>query len=97
MKKTFIFEKRCAECLFSDARIVSEGRKNEIERECLNGGKYFICHKSSLYGDGETMCKGWFDKHIPQDSITKLCFDIGKYELTKLPDNETKSKSNSEP
>jgi len=85
MKVTKICEKRCDQCLFSDAKIVSEDRKKDLIRDLIQKGMYFECHKGTIANE-PMMCKGWYDKYIPQDSITKLCFDIGKYEFSKIPE-----------
>jgi hypothetical protein len=52
--------KRCAECLFSSARIVSEERAEAVLSECERSGTYFICHKATLRGDA-VVCRGFFD------------------------------------
>ena len=57
-----VYEKRCHECLFSNNKIVSEKRKQQLLASILKEDKYFICHKSSIEG-GATCCRGFYDAH----------------------------------
>jgi hypothetical protein len=45
-----VANKPCAECLFSQKRLVSARRKSELLRECYEQGTYFICHEATLAG-----------------------------------------------
>lgn len=41
-------KKRCDECLFSEGKIVSNGRREEVLRDCQELNTHFVCHKASL-------------------------------------------------
>lgn len=56
-----VCHKRCDQCLFSSARIVSEERKHDIIKESLRTGRYFICHKASKRKEA-AVCRGFFDE-----------------------------------
>ena len=56
-----VAKKRCSECLFSDARVVSESRAKSIIEKCLKNDSHFICHKSTI-AKREAMCRGHYDE-----------------------------------
>lgn len=53
--------KRCDQCLYSTAKVVSDERRASILSDCSKEGTYFICHKASLRGDA-VVCRGFFDE-----------------------------------
>jgi hypothetical protein len=57
-----VTKKRCKNCLFSDERIVSPERAEEIVSGCLKDDDFFICHQSSL-NEGKVCCRGFYDKY----------------------------------
>lgn len=58
-----VAHKRCDQCLFSDAKIVGDERRDSLLRECQEDGKYFICHKASLRGDA-VVCRGFHESGV---------------------------------
>lgn len=61
MKKKIIVAKvQCDQCLFSENRIVSKERMEEIVDQCWKKKKYFICHKGSI-ANKNIACRGYFD------------------------------------
>jgi hypothetical protein len=70
--------KRCAECLFSDARIVTPEAAAEIVAEVARTGAHFICHKA---GGADVMCRGHYDKaaagELPAPGLLKMCARTG--------------------
>lgn len=57
-----IADKCCDECLFSDARIVSDKRREQILDECEMKDSYFICHKAtSRDREAQVMCRGHYN------------------------------------
>lgn len=52
-----VAEKRCDQCLFSDAKVVGDDRRDELLRTCAQKDSYFLCHKS----EKPTVCRGFFD------------------------------------
>jgi hypothetical protein len=53
-----VLSKRCAECLFSSACIVSATRKAEVLQDCARHDRHFVCHK---VGDN-VGCRGFYDE-----------------------------------
>ena len=53
-----VLAKRCDQCLFSNARIVSEEGAQGIIAECLATDSHFICHKTQ-----DVCCRGFYDTH----------------------------------
>lgn len=65
--------RRCDECLFSSAKIVSDSRKEQILADCRETGNYFICHK-----DTKACCRGYYDAGITQNvQVIKRLYDFG--------------------
>ncbi len=62
-----VFDSPCKNCLFSKDRIVSPQRMKNIVQGCIDEGKHFICHVSSMDdtpGEGNTMCHGFHEKMV---------------------------------
>jgi hypothetical protein len=55
--------RRCDQCLYSDARIVSLERKADIEATCLAENTHFVCHKFTSAGDRDVACRGFLEAH----------------------------------
>lgn len=81
-----IFNKPCKNCLFSNDRIVSQERANEIINGCITDGTFFICHKASMNGK-DTACNVFFHKHM-NDDISKVMIKVGLLEFVEHDDNE---------
>lgn len=56
-----VAEKRCAQCLYTKNRIVSEDRAAQLIAECKESGSYFVCHKGSLTGNDQLCCNGYYE------------------------------------
>ena len=52
----------CAECLFSNAKIVSEEAKAAVLAECASEDRHFLCHKGTIAGQ-EIVCAGFAARH----------------------------------
>lgn len=55
-------KKRCDQCLFSQAKVVSDERRDQIIEDCLKRDHFFVCHKGSIKGLN-IVCRGFWDKH----------------------------------
>ena len=64
--KLSVLQKRCDQCLFSDAKIVDDKRREQVLADCKESGRYFTCHKASMKGRNDVCCRGFFDT---QDSL----------------------------
>lgn len=56
-----VCEKPCDQCLFSDKKIVTDERKDEILNTCSQDETHFICHKGSIIGQ-DIVCNGFYRK-----------------------------------
>lgn len=59
--------KQCNQCLFSANKIVSNERKRELIRNCVNMDSFFVCHKQQTVGGKQDFglglcCRGFFDR-----------------------------------
>ena len=78
-----VCEKRCDECLFTPAKIVSEARKQELIEGCKRDENFFVCHKGSLTGNNQLCCRGFFDE-IPTKT-TLLAQAWGLVRFVEVP------------
>ena len=79
-----VYDKPCANCLFTKNRIVSEERAEEIVNDCLEKDTWFICHKSSIEG-GNTCCSSFYKKHQKDIFPLRLAALIGLVEFVETP------------
>lgn len=56
-----ICDKKCDQCLFSKNKIVSEKRKKEILKGCVDKDQFFECHKGTIKGTVQ-VCAGYFER-----------------------------------
>ena len=74
-----VLTKRCDQCLFSTARIVSAERKAEVLKLCERKGNYFVCHKTDGVG-----CRGFYDEQPSQ--AQQVLGRLGMLEFVELKD-----------
>ncbi len=72
---------RCDECLFSDAKLVSDARRDEILHECQQLNTHFICHKASINGQ-DVCCRGFYDER--RDARSRLASELGLVEFVEV-------------
>ncbi len=75
-----ICAKRCDQCLFSDAKIVSDKRKAGILEECSTRGaeKHFICHKHTQRdGGSNVICRGFYDANPGATGLMQVADRLG--------------------
>jgi hypothetical protein len=53
-------KERCDQCLFGENKIVSNKRRKEILKGCVENDNHFICHKASIEGEN-TCCSGFYE------------------------------------
>lgn len=79
---TFLVQRRhCDECLFSEEKIVSDERREEVLRECQQFNTHFICHKASTK-DLDVCCRGFFDEG--RDARSRLANQLGLVEFVEI-------------
>lgn len=61
-----VMAKRCDQCLYSDAKIVTDDAKDAILASCEANGHHFVCHKATIAG-WDVACAGW---HAANPSAT---------------------------
>lgn len=52
----------CDQCLFTQNRVVSEARANQIIEDCLKNDRWFECHKFTILGQ-KAVCRGFWNHH----------------------------------
>lgn len=67
-----ICAERCAECLFSKDKIVSDSRKKEVIQEARQGQGFFICHKTQ-----GACCRGLFDAYGYSIQLYRIASRLG--------------------
>lgn len=80
-----VYRTRCAECLFSKNRIVSPERADEIIEDCSKTNSFFVCHKATIQGEEDVMCKGYFDNVWSKDEIGQMLVRAGYVEFVEQP------------
>ena len=91
-----VARKCCDECLFSDAKIVSDARRDDILAGCKEDDSFFVCHKytvENLEGklsddEANVCCKGFWDHDPDACTAMQLAHRLGFVELVDLPDSE---------
>jgi hypothetical protein len=78
--KLLVCEKRCDQCLFSSAKIVSDKRRKQVLLECRRKGTYFLCHKSTMAGRA-VVCRGFFE--IERNQACQVAARLGLVEFTE--------------
>jgi len=84
-----VAHKRCDECLFSDAKIVSDKRREQILDECESHDSHFICHKATM-NEREAMCRGHYDAAMDGSMVPPQMLRIaGRLDCIYFCDPET--------
>lgn len=78
-----VMEKRCSQCLFSNARIVSEERMQNILEQCARTGKPFECHKATIAKQHVT-CRGFYDAKA--SLVVRLAILFDRVRFVRLED-----------
>lgn len=79
-----VCEKPCDQCLFSDKKIVSDERKEEIITELEANEGWFECHKGTINEDRH-MCYGWYIRYKDIIGILKIANRMGMLKLSPVP------------
>jgi len=82
-----VTKKQCAECLFSDKKIVSEKRKAELLKSIAKRQSYFICHKSSI-ADGRACCAGFYREMGHVSQLARMAQALRVVEFVDVPSEE---------
>lgn len=82
-----ICKERCDQCLFSDNRIVSKKRMAEIIKDCRRNDSHFICHKHSIAGNNDVMCRGFYETQ-PASQMLRIAERLNVVRFVDLPAGE---------
>lgn len=84
--KIQVYEKRCNQCLFSDAKVVEDHRAELMLKELQGTNTHFICHKSTIHDNGVVCCRGFWDAN--KDRVLKLILadKLGLVEFIPIPE-----------
>lgn len=79
--KVHVLSKKCGHCAFTPERIVPGARVAQIVRDTKDvPGAHFICHETTIAGDGDAICAGWYDRFSESDPLLKLARCMGVIE-----------------
>jgi hypothetical protein len=77
----------CNQCLFSNNRIVSTKRAEQIIKKCMKDDTFFVCHKSSLAskdGHGDVCCKGFFDNFGERINLGRIAMRLNAVQYVEV-------------
>lgn len=83
-----IFKESCKNCLLSSDSIVSPARRKEIVQGCIKNQTHFICHKATISGDKEIVCKTFFDKFGHHSQMIRIAERLNMIEYVEHTDQE---------
>jgi hypothetical protein len=83
-----VFNECCKNCLFSKDRIVSSKRVKEIIKYCEENQTHFICHKATMNGDKEIICKKFFDTMGEKSQMIRIAQRLKVLEFIEQSDSE---------
>lgn len=86
--KVHVMAEKCAQCLLSPQRIVPGQRAASIVKETTSQlGGHFICHRATISGEGDAICRAWFDRFGDDDPIIRLAKSMDIIEEQKDSDH----------
>ena len=83
-----VFKECCKNCLLSEDRIVSSKRAKEIIKDCAESQTHFICHKATMNGDEEVVCKKFFDTIGYKSQMVRIAQRLNALEFVEQSDTE---------
>jgi hypothetical protein len=76
--KVHVRGSQCDHCLYSKDRLVPGDRARELTTDTrAEVGASFICHKSQVSDEGESICSAWFKHFGMEDPILRLAAAMG--------------------
>jgi hypothetical protein len=86
LRKVHVMGKKCDACAFSPNRIIPGARVADIVRETKDtDGASFICHKTTLAGTGDAVCRAWYDQFADGDPTFVMAERMGVIEFVEEP------------
>lgn len=74
---------RCAQCLFSQDKIVSSARRKDVLNSCRKKDTHFICHKFTIAVNQDVCCKGFYETQTSQ--MIRIAQRLNAVEFVPLP------------
>jgi hypothetical protein len=82
-----VFKKPCKNCLFSDAKLVSNERAEELKQQCVEENTFFECHAATLNDNSDSVCCHNFYKQLGKETaIIRIAEALKVVEFVELPD-----------
>jgi hypothetical protein len=78
-----VMNKPCDECLYSNKKIVSDKRRDQLVALCAAEGTHFVCHKASDAGE-DVMCRGHWDRTKNDTLRNRLAQALGVVVLVSI-------------
>ena len=85
--KVHVLAEKCGQCAFTPRRIIPGARVADIVRSTVEeDGAHFICHKTTIAGDGDAICAGWYEHFGDRDPLLRLADRMGIIERVAEPE-----------
>ena len=89
-----VMRKRCNECLFSDARIVTDAGKDDVLNQCWRTDTHFICHKATIANmqgvlteeESNVCCRGFYDFDPYATLFMRLAHELNAVVFVDVPE-----------
>ena len=82
-----VYKECCKNCLLSKDSIVSQARRKEIVKGCIEDQSYFICHKASIEGK-DIVCKTFFDTLGHYSQMIRISERLNMIKFVEQPEAE---------
>jgi hypothetical protein len=84
---------QCGNCLYSRDRLVSGERARELTTATrAEVGSTFLCHKSQVSDEPETICAAWFNNFAYEDPLLRYAIAMNVIEYVQ-PERESNGDS----
>lgn len=83
-----VFKQCCNNCLLSKDRIVSPQRAKQIVKDCIENQTHFICHKATMNGAQNIVCKKYFDTLGQNSQLIRIAQRLNMIQMVEQTDAE---------
>lgn len=83
-----VFETCCKNCLLSPDRIVDGKRAKQIVNDCIRKQTHFICHKATMNGHKEILCRTFFDSFGHMSQMVRIAGRLNMIEFVPQTDGK---------
>lgn len=79
--KVYVRDVECSQCLLGADRLVSGARAREyVATTRATPGSSFVCHRSAVSDEPESICAGWWARFHGEDAAMMLADALGVVE-----------------